>query len=49
MGEDMKDPENISVNDIVEDLNNILEEENCEKLSEIELEELMDALDTPGL
>jgi len=45
----MKDPENHSINSILEDLNSILEEEQDEQLTELELEELMDALDTPGL
>lgn len=45
----MKDPDNYSINDIVDDLNMTLEEESDEKLSELEFEELMEALNTPGL
>ncbi len=48
-GEDMKDPENHSIDNILEDLNCVWEEEQDEQLTELELEELMEALDTPGL
>ena len=45
----MKDPDVYSITDIVDDLNLALDEESSEQLTELEFEELMDALDTPGL
>ena len=45
----MKDPDDYSINEIVDDLNTTLEEESDEKLSELEIQELMEALNTPGL
>jgi len=45
----MKDPDDYSINEIVDDLNTTLEEESDEKLSELEFQELMEALNTPGL
>lgn len=49
IGDFMNDPDNHLINDIVDDLNSTLDEESNERLTELELEELMDALDTPGL
>ncbi len=48
-GDLMNDPDNHIINEIVDDLNFTLDEESNEHLTELELEELMDALDTPGL
>lgn len=45
----MKDDDSPLINDIVEDLNDLLEEDSDEQLTALELEELLDALDTPGL
>ena len=45
----MKDPDIHNINDVIEDLSIAFDEENNEQLTELELEELMEALDTPGL
>jgi hypothetical protein len=45
----MIDPADNSSNDMFDDLNNALDEESNERLTELEFQELMDALDQPGL
>ncbi|MDW3094812.1 MAG: hypothetical protein R8G33_03980 [Gammaproteobacteria bacterium] len=45
----MMDPNDSAINDMLDDLNLALDEENKEQLTELEFEELMDALDSPGL
>ena len=45
----MMEPDNHSISNILDDLNAALEEEQNEQLTELEFEELMEALDTPGL
>ena len=45
----MIDPNDNSINEVLDDLNLALSEENDEQLTELEFEELMDALDSPGL
>ena len=45
----MLDPSDNTTNDVFDDLNLILDQESDEQLTELEFEELMDALDSPGL
>lgn len=45
----MMDPNDNSINEVLEDLNLVLDEENQEQLTELEFEELIEALDSPGL
>ncbi len=45
----MSDPTEDSITNIVNDLNLALAEESKEQLTELELEELMEALDCPSL
>ena len=45
----MVDPTDNSISDVLDDLNNALDDESNEKLTELEFEELMEALDNPGL
>ena len=45
----MIDPADNSSNDFFDDLNYALDEERNERLTELEFQELMDALDQPGL
>tara|TARA_R110002096_G_scaffold204901_1_gene390628 strand:- start:1897 stop:2034 length:138 start_codon:yes stop_codon:yes gene_type:complete len=45
----MSDPTDSSISDILEDLNYALDEESSECLTDLEFEELMEALDNPGL
>ena len=45
----MVDPTDNSISAVLDDLNNALDDESNEKLTELEFEELMEALDNPGL
>lgn len=45
----MIDPDDNAINDVLDDLNYALDDERNEQLTELEFEELMDALDSPGL
>ncbi len=48
-GEAMKDPNNQSTYDYDVDLDELFDEISDEQLTELEYQELMEALDTPGL
>lgn len=45
----MTDPTDHSIHNILDDLNYALDEESNEQLTQLEFEELMEALDSPGL
>jgi len=45
----MVGPTDNSIINVLDDLNFALDEESNEQLTELEFEELMDALDSPGL
>ncbi|MFK8027785.1 MAG: hypothetical protein AB8C40_06955 [Gammaproteobacteria bacterium] len=45
----MIDPNDNAINDVLDDLNYALDDERNEQLTELEFEELMEALDSPGL
>ena len=45
----MTDPTDNLIDDMLDDLNYALDEESSEQLTQLEFEELMDALDSRGL
>lgn len=45
----MIDPNDNTINEVFDDLNLALDQESDERLTELEFEELMDALDNPVL